>query len=299
MIPLISSHCYGPLEVCHLPRLWWKASLSAAGRLAEDYPECTPVLDSMVLDRLGLDKEETLGHIHSARPDYLSFEAWVRERTGGGPSRERLEEWNGSVRSRVHEQWKIDDIYPTLGFDGSEGVTSAVVLNHLEDWQFWYARDLGGEALAAWSGRTVPLISTLDYGLLGVCQLPRTWHKLLLQAAGLLHAEYPGLGGGLDRRVVEDVLGLDSDRVVEHLTSEGPSYLRFEDWVREQLGGRDVSGPVGEWNEYVRHRTHQGEKRADIHDNLGQADDGSLPESAVVLNHVEDWHFAHGVLWAD
>ena len=56
MIPLISSQCYGPLEICHLPRLWWKASLKAAGRLAEDYPECTPVLDSMVLDLLGLDK---------------------------------------------------------------------------------------------------------------------------------------------------------------------------------------------------------------------------------------------------
>ena len=237
MIPLISSQCYGPLEVCHLPRLWWKASLNAAGRLAEDYPECTPVLDRMVLERLGLDKEEALGHIHSARPDYLSFESWVRERTGGGPSREQVEEWNGSVRSRVHEQWKIDDIYPTLGFDGSEGITSAVVLNHLEDWQFWYARDLGGEELAAGSRRTVPLVSTLDYGLLGVCQLPRTWHKVLLQAAGLLHGEYPGLGGGLDRRVVVDVLGLDADQVVDHLTSERPSYLRFEEWVRSSSGG--------------------------------------------------------------
>ena len=60
-----------------------------------------------------------------------------------------------------------------------------------------------------------------------------------------------------------------------------------------------MSGPVEEWNEYVRHRAHQAEKRADIHYNLGRADDGSLPESAVVLNHVEDWHFAHGILWAD
>ena len=173
----------------------------------------------------------------------------VRERTGGGPSRERV--------------------------------------------------DLGGEELPGWRGRTVPLVSTLDYGLLGVCQLPRTWHKVLLQAAGLLHREYPGLGGGLDRRVVVDVLGLDSDRVVDHLTSERPSYLEFEDWVRDQTGGRDVSGAVQEWNGFVRNRVHQADKRTDIHNNLGGPDDGSLPQSAVVLNHVEDWHFAHGVLWAD
>ena len=299
MIPLISSQCYGPLQICHLPRLWWKASLNAAGRLAEDYPECTPVLDSMVLDLLGLDKEAALGHIHSGRPDYLAFEAWVRDQTGGGPSREQVEEWNGSIRSRVHQQWKIDDIYPTLGFDGSEGITSAVVLNHLEDWHFWHARDLGGEALEGWRGRTVPLVSSLDYGLLGVCQLPRTWQKLLLQAAGLLHEEYPGLGGGLDRRVVVDVLGLDADQVVEHLTSERPSYLEFEDWVGEQLGGRDVSAAVEEWNGFVRNRVHRADKRADIHSNLGRPDDGSLPQSAVVLNHVEDWHLAHGILWAE
>ena len=24
MIPLISSICNGPLDVCHLPRFWWK-----------------------------------------------------------------------------------------------------------------------------------------------------------------------------------------------------------------------------------------------------------------------------------
>ena len=103
----------------------------------------------------------------------------------------------------------------------------------------------GQEPWRVGRGRTVPLVSTLDYGLLGVCQLPRTWHKVLLQAAGLLHGEYPGLGGGLDRRVVVDILGLDPDQVVDHLTSERPSYLRFEEWVREQLGGRDVSGAGG------------------------------------------------------
>ena len=27
MIPLVSSLCYGPMEICQLPRLWWKVQL--------------------------------------------------------------------------------------------------------------------------------------------------------------------------------------------------------------------------------------------------------------------------------
>jgi hypothetical protein len=297
MIPLVSSLCAGPLGMCQLPRTWWKVSLHAAGRLDDDYPEATGGLDSMVLERLGLDKAQTLAHIHAERPDYLSFEAWVVEQVGA-PAASVREEWNGFIVGRVHKPAKIDDIYGTLGWAPDAGVDSAVVLNHLEDWHFWYERDLPGDELASWKGRTVPLVSTLDYGTLGVCQLPRTWHKVLLEAAGLLHEEYPGLGGGLDKRVVVDVLGLERDEVNEHLTTSRPSYLVFEDWVREKIGDRDVSAAVSEWNDLVRHREHHAEKRADIHNNLGRADDGSLPASAAVLNLVEDLHLAHTTLMA-
>ena len=62
MIPLVSSLSYGPLNMCQLPRLWWKASLKAAGLLAEDYPECTGFLDEMVLERCGLEVQVTLEH---------------------------------------------------------------------------------------------------------------------------------------------------------------------------------------------------------------------------------------------
>ena len=295
MIPLVSSLCYGPLGMCQLPRTWWKVSLNAAGCLADDYPEATGGLDSMVLDRLGLDKALALGHIHEQRPDYLTFEAWVVEQVGA-PAADVRDEWNAFIADRVHRQEKLDDIYTTLGLSGDGDITSAVVLNQLEDWHFWYERDLTGEELDPWRGRVVPLVSTLDHGSLGVCQLPRTWHKVLLEAAGLLHADYPGLGGGLDQRVVVDVLGLDRDEVNDHLTTARPSYQRFEAWVRERIGDRDVSESIVEWNEFVLNREHHTEKRADIHNNLGRSDDGSLPASATVLNGIEDWHLAHGVL---
>ncbi len=295
MIPLVSSLCYGPLGVCQLPRTWWKVSLNAAGHLADDYPEATGGLDSLVLERLGLDKFAVLTYLHETRPDYLTFEAWVVSQVGV-PDDGVRSEWNGLIADRVHKQSKLDDIYGTLRFPANSGVTSAVVPNFLEDWHFWFERDLSGAELAAWRGRVVPLVSSLDFGPLGVCQLPRTWHKVVLESSGLLHAEYPGLGGGLDRRVIVEVLGLDRDEVNDHLSSERPSYLQFEAWIIGRLEGRDVSTAVTEWNTYVRNRKHQAEKRADIHNSLGRTDDGSLPAEATILNHIEDWHLAHTVL---
>ena len=56
IIPLISSGTAGPLGVLHLPRLWQKASLGAAGKLHPDYPSCGQGYDQMVLSGLGLDK---------------------------------------------------------------------------------------------------------------------------------------------------------------------------------------------------------------------------------------------------
>ncbi len=297
MIPLISSICYGPLGMCQLPRTWWKVSLHAAGLLDSQYPEATEGLDSMVLARLGLDKARTLAHIHEQRPDYLSFEAWVVDQVGV-PGADVCDAWTAYIAERTHKQNKIDDIYATLGFAPDAGVVSAVILNHLEDWHFWHEGVLPGADAGTWQGQTVPLVSSLDYGSLGVCQLPRTWHKVLLEASGLLHKEYPGLGGGLDKRVIVDVLGLDRDEVNEHLTTTRPSYVQFEAWVRERIGSRDVAASLAEWNNFVRTREHHAQKRAEIHQSLGRVDDGSLPTSATVLNQVEDWHIAHGVLQA-
>jgi len=292
MIPLVSSICYGPARICQVPRLWWKALLQACGQLDAEYPECSGGLDRQVLELLGLDRSEVLEHIHGHKPDYLSFEAWVLGRRGGDLDEEARQTWNAGIRGRVHNQHKIDDIYATLGFADDAGVTSAVVLNHLEDWHFHYEQELAGDDLAGREGAVVPLISTLDYGALGLCQVPRTWHKVVLEARGLLHEEYPGCGGGLDLRVLRDVLGLDRDQVVEYLTREQPSYLAFEAWIRQQLGGEPEAGAVREWNAYVNGREHNEDKQRDIAGTLGLAPK-DCPTSAVILNHIEDWHLAH------
>ena len=49
IVPLISSGTKGPLGVLHLPRLWQKVSLEAAGKIADGYPGIGAGYDSMQL----------------------------------------------------------------------------------------------------------------------------------------------------------------------------------------------------------------------------------------------------------
>ena len=63
IVPLISSGTQGPLGVLHLPRLWQKVSLEAAGKIAEGYPGIGDGYDSMVIAGLGLDKEAVRSYI--------------------------------------------------------------------------------------------------------------------------------------------------------------------------------------------------------------------------------------------
>lgn len=295
MIPLISSCCHGPLGVCQLPRFWWKVLLRQAGLLDEEYPDCSGGLDTWVLERLELDRDETLGYLRSEMPGYLAFEAWVLERKGGELDYGVVGRWNAFVRNRVHNEKKIAETHENIGIPNDGSLTSAVILNSLEDWQLFYTRDLGSGAQGL-TGPVVPLIASIDYGALAVCQLPRTWLKVVLNAKGLLHADYPDFTSGLDLGVTE-ALGLDRDTVLAHLRDRTPSYVDFEAWVLEQKQGGLDRHALDEWNDYVRNRVHKSELRKRILNELGLPDDGRI-RSAVVLNQIEDWHVAHRALVA-
>lgn len=295
MIPLVSSLCYGPLEVCQLPRTWWKVLLRNAGILDEEYPDVSEGLDKSVLEVLNLDRETTLAYLREHRPDYLRFEAWVLEQNDGTLDGRAIVNWNDSVRARVHTRPdKLEETTSDVGIPNDGAITSAVILNSLQDWTLFYKRDLKGE-FSALGGRVVPLVSSLDYGPLNVCQLPRTWLKVLLRSRNLLHPDYPDMTeGGLDPRVLR-VVNVRPDDAVRFIRENGPNYLDFEAWVLQKNDGRVDPRAVDEWNSFVRTRIHTDEKIVDIHDTLGLENDGSLT-SAVVLNHVEDWRFAHADL---
>ncbi len=295
MIPLISSISYGPLGVCQLPRFWWKVLLRKADLLDPEYPDCSGGLDIRVLEVLSLDKETTLDYLRENMPTYLGFEGWVLQQKSGSLDRDAVDKWNESVRTRIHTRpEKIAETYRDIGLSDDVHINSAVILNSLQDWQLFYTRDLNSD-FARLGGRVVPLIATIDYGPLEVCQLPRTWLKILLKAKGLLHPDYPDMTqSGLDARVLR-ALKIEPAAAVAYIREHLPTYLQFEAWVVKQNGGKIDRGPVEEWNAFVRNRIHNDQKRVEIHATVGRKDDGTLT-SAVVLNHIEDWHLAHADL---
>jgi hypothetical protein len=294
MIPLISSICNGPLDVCHLPRFWWKAILRAKGLLDEEYPDMSGGLDTNVLNTLGLDPELTLAYLRSEIPSYLTFESWVLKQKDGAIDRAATDAWNDSVRNRVHTRPEmIEATYNDIGWNKDEiSIDSAVILNSVQDWQLLHKRDLDAD-YSAFGNQVVPLIATIDYGRLEVCQLPRTWYKITMRAKGLLHDEYPDMrpDSGLDMRVL-NALRINQDRVVAHVREKLPDFVQFEQFILDESGGQIDRAAADAWNKEVRERIHNDAKQADIKGTLKDYDVGHVT-SAVLLNQIEDWHFAH------
>ena len=83
LIPMISSGIAGPLGVLHLPRLWQKGFADAVGKLHDDYPAAGQGYDQMVLDGIGIDREEFLSFIKDKNPSYVETEKWILDKKGG------------------------------------------------------------------------------------------------------------------------------------------------------------------------------------------------------------------------
>jgi len=290
MIPLISTLCKGPSGIGQLPRFWWKVLLHNAGVIDEEYPCYTRVLDLHVVETVKLDMEETLAFLRDERPDYLAFEDYVREKSGGRFHGPTIERWNNALAGRTHvPPAKIAETYPDIGFDENVTIADAVLLNCLQDWQLFYKKYLKPARL---KGPVVPLISSIDRGRLGICQLPRTWLKVSLDSLGVLHPDYPACGGGLDAKALA-ALGIDPQDAVDAIHSNRLSYLEFEDWALEKTGGEVDPKAVDAFNQALLAREHGKEKRDGILKTLGRREAWT---SGVLLNHLEDWKLARQIL---
>ena len=98
IIPNISSGVAGPLGAIHLPRLWSKLRLSAAGQLPEDYPECGAGFDQMVLDGLGVDRDAAVAYVKDNKASYIEFENWVQAQRGGSIPQSEIDASNDAIR---------------------------------------------------------------------------------------------------------------------------------------------------------------------------------------------------------
>jgi hypothetical protein len=131
-VPLISSGTAGPLGALHLPRLWQKLSLEAAGKLAPGYPGCGKGYDAMTLGALGLTEEAAKDFVKSSKPTYPQFEAWVKK-NGTSVTPEAIAKHNAAVTGYQHDDETRQGILKANGLpDGSP--KDAVNLNNLDDW---------------------------------------------------------------------------------------------------------------------------------------------------------------------
>lgn len=131
-VPLISSGTAGPLGVLHLPRLWLKVSLEAAGKLASGYPGIGKGYDAMTCAALGLDEQAVKDYIKSDKPTYPQFEAWVKA-NGKTVTADAIAKHNAAVTGYQHDDETRKSILSASGLqDGSP--KDAVNLNNLDDW---------------------------------------------------------------------------------------------------------------------------------------------------------------------
>ena len=140
----------------------------------------------------------------------------------------------------------------------------------------------------------IPTISSGVKGPLGVLHLPRFWSKVLMDAKGVLHEDYPACGAGFDQMVL-DGLGLDKDATLAYISDNSPSYPQFEAWVLEQSGGSLDQGAVSELNAAIAGYNHDDDTRGGILGASGIDDDGSILD-AVNLNNLDDWYELHASL---
>ncbi len=135
IVPLISSGVAGPLGVLHLPRLWLKASLEARGLLADGYPGCGKGYDQMVLDGLGLNREEFLGFIKAEKPTYPQAEIWILKKKGGKLDKAAVEKLNAAIRGYNHDDATRTSILGANGIPDNGTIKDAVNLNNIDDWK--------------------------------------------------------------------------------------------------------------------------------------------------------------------
>jgi len=142
VIPSVSSGTAGPCGAIHLPRLWLKLTLGAAGLLPADYDLCGPGFDQMTLNSFNLDRQKTIDYVAQEKPTYLQFEEWVIAQNGGKIDPETVRKHNEAVRAYNHSDELGEKMRSASGVKDST-IKDAVTLNMLEDLDEIYHRVTG------------------------------------------------------------------------------------------------------------------------------------------------------------
>ncbi len=287
IVPLAASTVTGPLAVAHLPRLWLKALLNAAGLLPEDYASSYAGSDRDAIDGIGLDPDATFTYL-ATLPSYRQFEAWVRANAAQlDPA--SIATVNAAITGRLRAPEKAATSRAALGL-GDSGERRTALLNALDDWATVHAAVLARDARPL--GHIVPAISSQSAGPLGLLHLPRLWLKALLSAAGALYPGWvSGQASGFDRAFAAEV-GCDLDAVIAHVHATLPSYPQFEAWFSARHPELDAER-IARHNVAIRGRQKPEEIAARERAELGIDDPNYRP--SVDINDQIDWLTLHGI----
>lgn len=140
IVPMISSRVQstpGILSengILHLPRLHQKASLARSNMLDDEYDACGQGFDQMVLNGLGIDRDDFLTHINNDQPTFVETERWILAKRGG--NRMTLGEEsqiNESVKAYEHDEAVRVTILSAAGLTDYGTILDAVTLNEIDD----------------------------------------------------------------------------------------------------------------------------------------------------------------------
>lgn len=143
--------------------------------------------------------------------------------------------------------------------------------------------------------KIVPLISSGTTGPLGILHLPRLWLKGLLGATGKLADGYKDIGPGYDHMVLQG-LGIDPEKAREFIREKKPTYLEFEEWVKNYPGVKLDKDTIFRTNTAIASYIHTDEARKEILSSIGLSDNGSVNPGAIDLNNLDDWQAAHAAI---
>ncbi len=285
LVPLVGPLVVGPLGVAHLPRMWYKGILSAARALPDVYFDDYKGFNKKVVDALGLVPEAWFAYLKTM-PTYLQAEHYVRDNATNLDAA-TIAALNAEIAGAPRPEENAAKVRETVGLE-VDGFNNSAMLINLDDWCAIH------KALTAHKdddlAPLVPMVSSAQYGMLGVPHLPRLWVKALLRASGALPKEWKsGLECGFDQNLAK-ITGMDLAAAVEFINTELPDYLTFERWFEQQVGPI-TAAQKAEWSEKLL-ALQQPEDRAQP--NLIEAGAADLKtRDTIIINDLVDWKWMY------
>jgi hypothetical protein len=286
IVPLAGPTVKGPLGLAHLPRLWLKCVLGAAGLAPELYHTGYAGSNQTVIDSVGLNPDATLAFL-ATMPAYAAFEAWVRANaTQLNPA--TIAASNAAIDA---QQKPADNAAKARAFVGvtDPNERSSALLNALDDWATVHADVVARRGTKIQP--IVPAVSSQSVGPLGLMHLPRFWMKATLAATDALYETWnSGHKSGFDVWFCETA-GIDLDTAIAHVQAEVPGYVAFEAWFK--ANAKHISAAeIAAHNAAMHLRQKPAEPAARERALLG-IENAPDYKPSIELNDLVDWHTIH------